>query len=360
MDNARRHGRSRRRDAFGRATIAVAAGALVLSGLGAGDAAFADETGPPGSDRLVLEGGAEVVGEIVKRTGASIWIDVGPQVLEFRLADVVEVIDRDGDAAAGTTFDGGIFSMAEDLPERSPLEQADRLGPAVVKVATPRGLGSGVIVHPDGYAVTNAHVVQGETALRATVWLPEADGSTVRTTIDDVELVALNNHYDLALVRIPHPDGMPFDYAHLERADELEPGQPIFAIGNPLGLEQTLTEGVVSTRTRQMDGLTYIQIDVAINPGNSGGPLFNARGEVVGITNMGILSMESLNFAIPARYVKDFLRNRSAFAYDESNPNSGHRYHLPPTRRRAGPPAELKTGPATPATEDIAPSDTAP
>jgi len=309
-------------------------------------AALADETPPPGGDRLVLEGGAEVVGEIVKRTGTSIWIDVGPQVLEFRLADVVEVIDRDGDAAAGATFDGGLFSTAEDLPERSPLEQAERLGPAVVKVATPRGLGSGVIVHPDGYAVTNAHVVQGETALRATVWLPEADGSTVRTTIDDVELVALNNHYDLALVRIPHPDGIPFDYAHLERADELEPGQPIFAIGNPLGLEQTLTEGVVSTRTRQMDGLTYIQIDVAINPGNSGGPLFNARGEVVGITNMGILSMESLNFAIPARYVKDFLRNRSAFAYDESNPNSGHRYHLPPARRRGGLPPQLSTGPA--------------
>jgi serine protease Do len=308
--------------------------------------ASADDTPSPDGDRLVLEGGAEVFGEIVKRTGASIWIDVGPQVLEFRLADVAEVVDVDGGTTKAGGFSGGIFSTAEDLPERSPLEQAERLGPTVVKVATPGGLGSGVIVHPDGYAVTNAHVVQGETALRATVWLPEADGSTVRTTIEDVELVAINNHYDLALVRIPHPEGVPFDFAPLERADELEPGQPIFAIGNPLGLEQTLTEGVVSTRTRQMDGLTYIQIDVAINPGNSGGPLFNARGEVVGITNMGILSMESLNFAIPARYVKDFLLNRSAFAYDESNPNSGHRYHLPPTRRRDGVPSQLLTGPA--------------
>lgn len=326
------------------ATVAVA----LLAGA---SAAVADETSPPGGDRLLLEGGAEVVGEIVKRTGGSIWIDVGPQVLEFRLADVLEVIDREGPAEEASEFTGGIFSTADDLPERSPLEQAERLGPAVVKVATPRGLGSGVIVHPDGYAVTNAHVVQGETALRATVWLPEADGSTIRTTIDDVELVALNNHYDLALVRIPHPEGLPFDYAHLEKADELEPGQPIFAIGNPLGLEQTLTEGVVSTRTRQMDGLTFIQIDVAINPGNSGGPLFNARGEVVGITNMGILSMESLNFAIPARYVKDFLLNRSAFAFDESNPNSGHRYHLPPTRRRGGFPPQLLTGPADQAGE---------
>ena len=91
-------------------------------------------------------------------------------------------------------------------------------------------------------------------------------------------------------------------------------------------------------------GLTYIQTDAAINPGNSGGPLFNSRGEVVGITNMGIPSAESLNFAIPTRYVKDFIRNREAFAYDSKNPNAGHLYHNPPERTENGVSSELKDG----------------
>lgn len=331
--------------------IAIVLAAVLVtssSGLEARAAAGDDETVPSGGDRLILRGGATVAGEIVKRTDTSVWIDVGPQVLEFKVADLAEIIEGDG-AVEVDRDESALYSTVESLPERSAREQARLLGPAVVKVATPRGLGSGVIIHPDGYAVTNAHVVQGETALRATVWLPEPDGTLKRTTIEDVELIAVNNHYDLALVRITHPDGKPFDFSLLEHEDALVPGQPIFAIGNPLGLEQTLTEGVVSTRTREIGGLTYIQIDAAINPGNSGGPLFNARGEVVGITNMGILSMEALNFAIPARYVKDFIRHRDAFAFDPSNPNSGHRYHPPPPRRRAGIAPELVTGP--PATE---------
>lgn len=311
----------------------------------------AEEEDSPQGDRLVLAGGAVVVGDIVKRTDESLWIDVGPQVLEFRIADVLEIVERDAPVSA-TTDAATLFSVAEGLPERNSREQARILGPAVIKVSTPAGLGSGVIIHPDGYAITNAHVVQGETALRATVWLPEPDGTLKRTTIEDVELIALNNHYDLALVRVTHPDAKRFDFAFMEVDDLLQPGQTVFAIGNPLGLEQTLTEGVVSTRTRELDGLTYIQIDAAINPGNSGGPLFNARGEVVGITNMGILSRESLNFAIPARYVKDFIRNRTAFAYDPSNPNSGHRYHPPPARRLAGIAPQLRTGDAPPSSTD--------
>ena len=103
-----------------------------------------------------------------------------------------------------------------------------------------------------------------------------------------------------------------------------------------LGLEQTTSQGVISTTQRNFEGLSYIQTDAAINPGNSGGPLFNTRGEVVGITNMGITGGEALGFAIPARYVKDFIRNREAFAYDTSNPNAGHIYNHPPVRRRQG------------------------
>ena len=229
----------------------------------------------------------------------------------------------------------------------SPREHAKRIGPAVIKVSTPGGLGSGVIINEDGSAITNAHVVQGETALRATVWFPQQDGTLKRTVIDDIELIAVNSHLDLALVRIKHPDGMPFDYATVEDIDEIEVGQPVFAIGNPLGLERTLTQGVVSTRNRPFDGLSYIQTDTPINPGNSGGPLFNSRGEVIGITNMIIGGGQSLGFAIPARYMKDFVRNREAFAYDKDNPNSGRRYHQPPRRRNFEDPPQLRDGTST-------------
>jgi serine protease Do len=99
----------------------------------------------------------------------------------------------------------------------------------------------------------------------------------------------------------------------------------------------------------QLDGRTYIQTDTPINPGNSGGPLFNMRGEVVGITNMKITLGENVGFAIPARYLKDFVRHREAFAFDKNNPNSGHFYHPAPPRPQSGAPSELEDGSSKPA-----------
>jgi len=98
----------------------------------------------------------------------------------------------------------------------------------------------------------------------------------------------------------------------------------------------------VSSRTRESDGLLFIQTTAQINPGNSGGPLFNARGAVIGVTNMKIMFGEGLGFAIPGRYVRDFLRHRAAFAFDKDNPNTGYRYLQPPAR----PPAEGAGGAA--------------
>jgi serine protease Do len=168
------------------------------------------------------------------------------------------------------------------------------------------------------------------------VWFPQSDETLRRTVIEDVEIIAVNNHLDLALLKMSHPDGGDFIFAPLETSESIEVGQTVFAIGNPLGLERTLSQGVISTTQRSFDGLTYVQTDAAINPGNSGGPLFNTRGEVVGITNMGATFFQGLNFAIPARYVKDFIRNREAFAFDKDNPNSGYNYHQPPPRRAFG------------------------
>lgn len=289
-----------------------------------------------GADVVTLKSGATVSGKVLKRTDRRVWVDVGPNVLDFAMDDVEKVEEGGEDLTPSTVRQDTLFVVAEGLPELPPKEQAKVIGPAVIKVSTPAGLGSGVIINADGYAITNAHVVQGETALRVTVWFPQQDGSLRRTDISDVELIAVNNHVDLALIRLKHPDGEQFDFAPISKAEAVGVGETVFAIGNPLGLERTMTQGVVSTVSRNVQGQTYIQTDTPINPGNSGGPLFNTHGEVVGITNMGILGGEALGFAIPARYVKDFIRNREAFAYDKNNPNSGHNYQDPPTRRSFG------------------------
>jgi len=264
-------------------------------------------------------------------------------VVEFNMDDVVSV-ELSEAAEPVEVASESLFHTASNLREMSPKEQAKRIGPAVIKVSTPGGLGSGVIINDRGFAITNAHVIQGETNLRATVWFPQADGTLKRVVIEDVEILAVNNHIDLALLKIKHPEDDKFIFAPLETDERLEIGQTVFAIGNPLGLERTLSQGVVSTTQRSFDGLSYIQTDAAINPGNSGGPLFNTKGEVIGITNMGILGGEALGFAIPTRYLKDFIRNREAFAFDKDNPNSGYNYETPPPRRNFEQAPQLKDG----------------
>ncbi len=296
------------------------------------------------ADIVRLRGNTEVHGHILKRTQQRIWIDIGSQVIAIDMDQITDVVldsSKNNDDKVDSTT---LFRTKTRLPDLTPREQAKRVGASVIKVSTPGGLGSGVLLNEDGYAITNAHVIQGETDLRATVWIPQQDGTLKRTTIEDIEIIAVNNHLDLALLKIKHPDGKPFDFSVLEQAESIGVGQTVFAIGNPLGLERSMSQGVISTKQRSLDGLTYIQTDTAINPGNSGGPLFNTQGEVVGITNMGILAAESLNFAIPTRYIKDFIRNREAFAYDEKNPNSGHKYLVPPSRKVFGTAPQLKDG----------------
>jgi serine protease Do len=108
-------------------------------------------------------------------------------------------------------------------------------------------------------------------------------------------------------------------------------GETVFAIGSPLGLERTISQGIISQSRRLLAGLIYLQTTAQINPGNSGGPLFNLRGQVVGVNNMKamMVGVEGVSFAIPVDTLKEFLRDRDAYAFDPRSPNAGYRYLSP-------------------------------
>ena len=207
------------------------------------------------------------------------------------------------------------------------------IGEAVVQVRTPGGLGSGFIINEDGFLMTNFHVIEGETQISVEVYL-QKNGQLEPKTYKQVRIVAMNKFADLALLKIEDKDAPKFKYVLLGSSDAMAVGERVFAVGSPLGLERTVTEGILSTKTREMQGELYLQTTAQINPGNSGGPLFNLSGEVIGITNMKITFGEGLGFAIPIESVKYFLDHRDAYAYSNDNPSNPFRYLPPPGHAR--------------------------
>ena len=190
-----------------------------------------------------------------------------------------------------------------DAYSRVVVSVVERVGPAVVSIsAGPRpgggrsataGAGSGVIVAPDGYVVTNSHVIHGARRLEATL----TDGRMLGAV-----LVGDDPSTDLALIRV-HDTGLPT--ATLGQSATLRVGQLVVAIGNPYGFQSTVSTGVVSALGRSFRSTTgrlidtVIQTDVALNPGNSGGPLVDSEGRVVGINTAVIAMAQGLSFAIP-------------------------------------------------------------
>ena len=212
-------------------------------------------------------------------------------------------------------------------------EKAREVAEAVVQVLCLSKSGSGFIINrKEGYVVTNYHVIEQERDISLMIYVKEKKGLR-KEKVSDVRIVAFNPFFDLALLKIENPQKIPLRETYLGDYGRVKIGDPVFAIGNPLGLDRTVSDGIVSNRSRALGGKLSIQTTAAINPGNSGGPLFNNRGEVIGVTSSKIMGGESLGFAIPVHYVKDFLRNRAAFAFDKDNPNTGFRYLKPPPKR---------------------------
>ncbi|MCW5554893.1 MAG: trypsin-like peptidase domain-containing protein [Verrucomicrobiae bacterium] len=236
-------------------------------------------------------------------------------------------------AAAGALRSGLYHAGTRRLPERTVRDLVNQLGEAVVQVRTPGSLGSGFFINEEGFLITNFHVIEGESQISIEVY-HQRNGQLERQSYKQVRIVAMNKFNDLALLKIDDQDAPRFKFVPFGSADGLAVGERVFAIGSPLGLERTVTEGILSTRTRQIAGSLYLQTTTQINPGNSGGPLFNLSGEVVGVTNMKITAGEGLGFAIPVESVRYFLDHRDAFAYSNENPSNPYRYLEPPSRTR--------------------------
>lgn len=293
---------------------------------------------------ITLSEGRKIVGEVLRESSDRVIVDLGFDVLSIPRTQILS-IEKDeapatSSAPASATRSEDIFSTAR-LPVKSIKALAEEFGEGVVLVASPSGQGSGFFVSAEGHVITNFHVIEGETKLSIAVFR-KIGSEFKRLKLEEVEIIATNPFLDLALLKVD----LPADYrpviTYLAEVDALRDGDPVFAIGNPLGLERSVSQGIVGRRNRAEEGLAYIQTTTQINPGNSGGPLFNSRGEVVGVTNMKIMGGEGLGFAIPIRYAIDFLRNRDAFAYNSESSQAGYRYLQPPAREKKDAPAFLK------------------
>ena len=290
------------------------------------------------ADVIELKSGSKIEGTVLKTTNDTVWIDIGVDVIRVPVARIARRVETQKPAEVQKD-DNKVYRTAE-LPKRTVEELSEQYGSGVVLVQTPSGLGSGFIINEQGYCVTNYHVVERETRIAVTLFYKTAGMDFTRRRIDKVKILALNPFLDLALLQIPVPKGLKLKPVYLADDGDYKEGDMVFAIGNPLGLERSISQGIVSTRNRNFGGLVYIQTTTQINPGNSGGPLFNSRGQVVGVTNMKLLRGEGLGFAIPVSYLKHFLNNRDAFVFDKTNPNSGYRYLDAPRRKQFSPPAQ--------------------
>ncbi|MBV9506014.1 MAG: trypsin-like peptidase domain-containing protein [Acidobacteriia bacterium] len=190
------------------------------------------------------------------------------------------------------------------------LNNEGESGTNTAVVTRQRASGSGVILSADGFIVTNSHVVQGarHVRVRLATETPGRPNMQPSAKMLDARIVGVDRETDLAVIKI-EKTGLPF--LKLGDSDTLRQGEIVMAFGNPLGLENSVSLGVISSVARQIrpdDTMIYIQTDASINPGNSGGPLVDADGRVMGI-NTFILSQsggsEGLSFAIPSNLVKN-------------------------------------------------------
>ena len=206
---------------------------------------------------------------------------VGPSVVNISTTQLIRPQDESNDA------------LLEELYRRF-------YGGAPKRETQRKSLGSGFVISPDGFILTNNHVVENAKDIKVKL----LDG-----TVKEAKLIGADEKTDLALVKI---DAKGLPAVKLGDSDALEVGDWVIAIGNPFGLSRTVTAGIVSAKGREIGAGPFddfIQTDAPINPGNSGGPLFNMAGEVVGINTMINAAAQNIGFAIPVNIAKIVVRD---------------------------------------------------
>jgi serine protease Do len=212
------------------------------------------------------------------------------------------------DAGLRAAVDGGDGGKVLVKPELTPAELFRELAPAVVNITVKEsggeGGGTGFFLDTDGTIATNHHVINGAVEIRIKL----LSGKTIEN--GDVELLADNPADDLALLRLHTKETL--KAVEFGDSEQVMVGEHVISIGNPLGLEHTLTDGLVSAR-RIYEGRAYIQMSAPVSPGNSGGPLFNMRGQVIGVTTAQVAGglfgrAQNLNLAIPINVLKPMIQ----------------------------------------------------
>lgn len=305
------------------------------------------------ADEITLKTNQKISGKIIKENKKSIYLDIGFTILQIPREEISKIETEsnispiaDTQSASGgklvTEYTDLVTFITQPSPRNTQVftasEIVDKNNDSVVAVSSPSGWGSGFIISPKGHIITNYHVIEGETKLSVTVYQPK--GKTFESKkLDVVNILAFNRYFDIALLQIKEKDmeGLKLKPIRLGNFDLVNKGDAIFAIGNPgLGremLHRTVSEGIISSRSRDLSGIPYLQTTAAINPGNSGGPVFNAYGEVIGLVTYKAFWQEGIGFALPSNYIIEFIKNMEAFACDEKNPNIGHRYCPAPKKK---------------------------
>jgi serine protease Do len=274
-----------------------------------------------------------VRGDLIRENSDNYLVDIGYQLIVIPKNIILKTKKLDKDNKGIIKADTNFYHQDAKLKKETIKKLVPKISEAVVVVNTPAGLGTGFIINEEGYLITNYHVIEREKNLKVTMFIKK--NKSVETIVyKKIKIVAYNPFMDLALLKIDDIPNKKFSYVNLGNMSDNNVGDTVFAIGTPLGLERSVTQGIVSSSNRNYNGVLYIQTTAPINPGNSGGPLFNLRGEVIGVTNMGYIFSDGLGFAIPIDYLKHFIKNRESFYFNEYNYNTGFRYLDPPKKSK--------------------------
>jgi serine protease Do len=324
--------------------------------------ASASATLPAAPSTLTLQGGGSLSGEIIKKTDAHYFVDIGFDIVKVPSAQVLEVVEPEAPSDEATILEGGDgqgataagASASEGLkmvetsgsvpylePDKdfgrnfTPEEMIERARQGVVHIKTPSARGSGFIINKRGHIISNFHVVEGERYVDVTIYYEDKSKEIAKKTYRNVELVAYSPLMDISLLKIPDEEVDP-ELLHplpIAKPGSDAQGARTFAIGNPgmggVALDHTVSEGLISSSDRNLNDIVYLQTSAAVNPGNSGGPLIDHRGAVVGLVTYKASFQDNIGFALPVSHIRYFIDKNKAFAFSEDKLNTGVRYLSP-------------------------------